>query len=160
MASVTDYESGFDPVSLLEVSLLPVLSNSTIEPQIEARSAIVMDLDSGVILFEKNVREQLPMASLTKVMTAILILESHDLSEVVTIEDNYGNLKEDDIGVRIWLRQYEKITVENLLISLLVRSAGDSAFALATYHSGSVDAFIDEMNEKAKILNFSLIRSL
>lgn len=145
--------TNFDPVSLLSVSRVPVKSNDAIQPEIDAKSAIAMDLDSGVILFERNARDQLPMASLTKIMTAILILESHSLSEVVTIEDNYGNLKEDEIGVRIWLRQYEKITVENLLISLLVRSAGDSALALATYHSGSVEAFVDEMNEKAKILN-------
>lgn len=150
---VVDSISDFDPVSLLYVNPVPVMSNNTIQPQIEAKSAIAMDLDSGVILFEKNMREQLPMASLTKIMAAILILESHDLSEVVTVEDNYGNLKADEVGVRIWLRQYEKMTVENLLISLLVRSAGDSALALATYHSGSVEAFVDEMNERAKILN-------
>ncbi len=153
MVPVQTPESNFDPVSLLSVNRVPVKKNSAIQPEIEAKSAIAMDLDSGVILYEKNIREQLPMASLTKIMTAILILESHDLSEVVTIEENYGNLKEDEVGVRIWLRQYEKITVENLLISLLVRSAGDSALALATYHSGSVEAFIDEMNAKAKILN-------
>ena len=153
IASVTDYESDFDPVSLLEVNRVPIKSNDTIQPKIEAKAAIAMDLDSGIILYEKNIREELPMASLTKIMTAILILESHDLSEVVTIEENYGNLKEDDVGVRIWLRMHEKITVENLLISLLVRSAGDSALALATHHSGSVEAFVDEMNERANELN-------
>ena len=62
-------------------------------------------------------------------------------------------MQENQIGVKIWLRQYEQITVGNLLIALLVRSAGDAAFALAEHHSGSVDAFVNEMNERAKVLN-------
>ena len=145
--------SDFDPISLLDVNRVPAKNHDAILPQIDAKSAIAMDLNSGLILFEQDAREQLPMASLTKIMTAIIILESHDLDEVVTINENYGNLDEDVLGVRIWLRKGEKITVGSLMISLLVRSAGDTAHAFAEYHSGSVEAFVDEMNEKAKILN-------
>jgi D-alanyl-D-alanine carboxypeptidase len=107
----------------------------------------------SVVLFEKDGREQLPIASLTKIMTAILIMESHSLYETVTVDENYANMKEDEIGVRIWLKQYEKITVGDLLIALLVRSAGDAAFTLAKYHSGSVEVFVDEMNIKSQMLN-------
>lgn len=93
----------------------------------------------------------MPIASLTKIMTALVILENHDLDEVVMIEEDYNQMEE--LGVRIWLHQYEKITVENLLIGLLVRSAGDAALALAAYHSGSVDAFVNEMNARAQTLH-------
>ncbi|MBN2087400.1 D-alanyl-D-alanine carboxypeptidase [Candidatus Peregrinibacteria bacterium] len=148
-----DPTSEFNPVALLDVNPVPLINNDAIEPKIGAIAAIAMDLDSGIVLFEKNAREQLPMASLTKIMTAIIILESHDLDEIVTIDENYGNLGEDVLGVRIWLRNGEKITVGNLMISLLVRSAGDTAYALAKYHSGSVEAFVNEMNERAKALN-------
>lgn len=143
----------FDPVDLLTVSLIPKSQNVSVEPVVEARAAILMDLESGVLLYKRNPYERMAMASLTKIMTAALILESHDLNEIVTIRDDYNQLGEKDLGVRIWLQQYEKITVENLLIALLVRSGGDAALALAKYHSGSVEAFVDAMNKKAEGLN-------
>jgi len=110
-----------------------------------------MDVDTGAVLYEKDSQTALPMASLTKIMTAILILENHDLSEVVTVEADFSQ----ELGVRIWLYQNEKITVGNLLIALLVRSAGDAALALANFHSGSVEAFVSEMNAKLSELNLS-----
>ncbi len=143
----------FDEFDLLAVNSIPYKNTSTVGPIIEAKSAILMDLNSGVILYKKNSNERLPMASLTKIMTAIIILESHSLNEIVTIEDNFNEKTTEELGVRIWLQQYEKITVRNLLISLLVRSAGDTALALAEYHSGSTEAFVNEMNERAKMLN-------
>jgi D-alanyl-D-alanine carboxypeptidase (penicillin-binding protein 5/6) len=152
ISSVIPTES-FSEYDLLNVSPVPRKRLRATEPVIEARSALLMDLDTGILLYKKNPYEPMPMASLTKIMTAIIILESHRLDEVVTIEENYGNYKE--LGVRIWLHQYEKITVDNLLTALLVRSAGDAAMALAKYHSGSVEDFVGEMNEKAKELNLN-----
>lgn len=61
------------------------------------------------------------MASLTKIMTAAVVLDNHDLNEVVTVQQNFNG---ERLGVRIWLHQYEKITVGDLLIGLLVRSGG------------------------------------
>ena len=142
-------EALFDGIDLLTASLIPVKKEGVIEPLIEAKAALIMDFDSGSLLYAKNIHEQLPMASLTKIMVAVLILESHDLDEVVSIEDNFNGL----LGVRIWLKQNEEITVGNLLIGLLVRSGGDAALALAKYHSGSVEAFMAAMNQKATILN-------
>ena len=153
LAPAIDDVSSFNNADLLSVSRVPVKKNESISPSIEAKAGLIMDVDSGVILYEKSAREKLPIASLTKIMTAILILESHALHEVVTVEENYAAMPEDEIGVKIWLRQYEKMTVGNLLIALLVRSAGDAAFALADYHNGSVEKFVEEMNEKAKTLN-------
>jgi D-alanyl-D-alanine carboxypeptidase len=112
-----------------------------------------MDLDTGIIMYKKNPYQQMPMASLTKIMTAVLILDSHRLDEVVTIKDNFNAMNSDDLGVRMWLQKYEKITVENLLTGLLVPSAGDAAMALAKYYSGSAEAFVKAMNDKAKMLN-------
>ena len=145
----------FNEVNLLTVSAIPVKNTVNIKPIIKAKASLLMDVDSGISLFENNVHKQLPMASLTKIMTAIIILESHDLNEIVTIDENYAALSEDEVGVKIWLRKWEKITVGNLLIGLLVRSGGDAALALAKYHSGSVEAFVDEMNQKTKVLHLS-----
>ncbi len=145
----------FDNSELLEVNNIPVKNVEAIQPDIEAKSALVMDLDSGVVLYEKNPYARLPMASLTKIMTAVIIMESHDLDEVVTIEDNYASMPESETGVIIWLQQNEKITVRDLLTALLVRSAGDAALALAKYHSGSTEAFVEEMNKRAREMNLT-----
>lgn len=141
--------AAFDETSLLEINLIPALKHEALQPDIEAKSALIMDYDTGLLLYEKNIHEQLPMASLTKIMTAILILEHHDLWEVVTVDSDFSS----EVGVRVWLRQYEKITVGDLLKALLIPSAGDAAIALADYHSGSVEAFVAEMNERARELN-------
>jgi D-alanyl-D-alanine carboxypeptidase len=149
--SATPTADSFDAFDLLAVESIPQKTNGAVGPVIEAKAALLMDLDSGVILYEKKLHQRIPMASLTKIMTALLILESHSLNEIVTIKDDFNEMEE--LGVRIWLHQYEKITVENLLIGLLVRSAGDATLTLAKYHSGSVEAFVDEMNKRAKELN-------
>ncbi|MBU0727414.1 D-alanyl-D-alanine carboxypeptidase [Patescibacteria group bacterium] len=153
MVSTNDVISSYNNVDFLEVSPIPQKYYGDIQPVIEAKSALIMDLDSGIILYEKDAYVPLPMASLTKIMTAILILESHNLSEVVTIDENYGAMPESETGVKIWLRNGEKITVGNLLIGLLVPSGGDAALALAKYHSGSVETFVNDMNERARMLN-------
>ena len=139
----------FNEIELLEVHPVPKKSKQAIMPVIKAKSALLIDVDTGLVLYEKNSKAILPMASLTKIMTAIVILESHSLYEVVTVEDAH---RDDEVGVRIWLYDGEKITINNLLIGLLVPSGGDSALALAEYHSGSVDKFVKEMNSKAKEL--------
>jgi D-alanyl-D-alanine carboxypeptidase (penicillin-binding protein 5/6) len=143
----------FDDSDLLEVNCIPVKNVEMVQPDIEAKSALVMDLDSGIILYEKNPYTRMSMASLTKIMTAVIIMESHDLDEVVTIDENYGSFPESKTGVKIWLQQGEQITVGNLLTALLVRSAGDAALALAKYHSGSVEDFVEEMNKRAREMN-------
>lgn len=141
----------FDPVSLLEVQPIPKASVKASAPVIEAKSALLMDVDSGIVMFQKNSDQRVPMASLTKIMTALLILESHKLDEVVTVGDDFNQVPE--LGVRIWLQQFEKITVGDLLIGLLVPSAGDAAITLAEFHSGSVEKFVEAMNAKAKELH-------
>jgi D-alanyl-D-alanine carboxypeptidase (penicillin-binding protein 5/6) len=143
----------FDNSDLLEANQIPIKTVEAVKPDIEAKSALVMDLQSGIFLYEKNPYTRMPVASLTKIMTAVIIIESHDLDEVVTIDENYGALPEEKTGVKIWLQKGEEITVRNLLTALLVRSAGDAALALAKYHSGSVEAFVEEMNKRASEMN-------
>lgn len=138
----------FDPAQLLEISQIPSVKIGSTQPVIQASSALLMDASTGVALYEKNARTRIPVASLTKIMTAILILDSHDLTEVVRVPESYTGLE----STRIWLQKGERITVENLMIGLLVRSGGDAALALASHHSGSVEKFVDEMNARAKAL--------
>ena len=99
----------FDPEILLKVEPIPLKNNVSIEPVINAKAALLMDAGTGILLYKKNHDQQLPIASLTKIMTAVLILESHKMEEVVTIEDNFGLMGE--LGVKMWLQKYEKITV-------------------------------------------------
>jgi len=145
-------DQNFNEVELLEVYAIPKKNKKAIKPLIEAKAALLLDVDTGLVLYEKNSKTQLAMASLTKIMTAIVILESHKLNEVVTVQSAH---RREEVGVRIWLYDGEKITVENLLIGLLVPSGGDAALALAEYHSGSVEAFAKEMNQKAKELGLN-----
>lgn len=146
--------SYFDEADLLELSPIPILRQESFQPDIEAKAALLMDYDTGIILYGKNIDEEMPMASLTKIMTAILILEHHSLYEVVTVNSSFNGLE----GVRIWLKKGEQLTVGDLLEALLIPSAGDAAIALAEYHSGTVDNFVKEMNQRAKELNLTHTR--
>ncbi len=140
----------FDMTSLLEVAPIPSHSGDSVAPEVEADAALIMDGETGILLYAKNIHERVPMASLTKIMTAIVIMENHDLDEIVQVQNTYPG---QELGVRIWLQKWEKITVGDLLIGLLVRSGGDAAMALAEHHSGDVDGFVEAMNAKLKELN-------
>jgi len=129
---------------LLETTAVPEKREENIAPVIDAKAAIVVDLNNGLILYEKNIHEPLPIASLTKLMTAIIILEENDNTEVVKISRNVSQTE----GSKIWLAEGEKITVENLLFAALINSANDAAVALAEHNSGSVDAFVTKMNNR------------
>lgn len=110
-----------------------------------AESAVLINQDSGQVIFDKNMNEPMYPASTTKVLTAIIILESHDLNEIVTIDPKspYAG------GSHIALEIGEQLTVEQLLYALMITSANDAAEALAVFHSGSIEAFAQVMNEKA-----------
>ena len=112
---------------------------------VSARSAVLIDASSGAVLFEKNSSERLPMASTTKIMTALVILEKMQLDEVVSVPKE-ATLVE---GSSIYLRENEEITVETLLYGLLLESGNDAAHTLAVACSGSIEAFANEMNKKA-----------
>lgn len=122
----------------------PVMSRASVS--VSAKSAIVIDAHSGRVLFEKNAFDKRGMASTTKIMTALLVLEKVDLEEIVSVSPNAAGTE----GSSIWLSPYEKISVNDLLYGLMLASGNDAATALAEHTAGSVGAFTVLMNRKAK----------
>ncbi len=141
-------EAGLKTSNLLDVKPPPCITDNKIDYDIEARSGIVVDLNSSVVLYEHNSRRKLPVASLTKLMTAIIISEENDINETVTV-----NVSLDDIeGSKMYLIQNEKLTVGDLLHGILIASANDGAKALAKHNAGSVKKFVEKMNKRSKEL--------
>ncbi len=116
-----------------------------------AKSAILYDVDYGKILYEKNADERLPIASTTKIMTAILAIENADLDEIVTVNKSQVGVE----GTSLYLKENEKITVKTLLYGLMLRSGNDAAEVLACHVSGNISDFVSLMNEKAKELSMN-----
>ena len=115
-------------------------------PGLYAEAAVLMDAESGRLLYEKNAHLKLPMASTTKMMTALVVRENLKLDEPVTVSKEAADVGEQEI----WLEPGETVSVEDLLWALLVQSANDAAFALAERAGGSVAAFTEMMNSKAR----------
>lgn len=131
-------------------STAPKKINESLGVKLEARSAIILDRGSGQILFAKNADEKMAMASLTKIMTAIVALDSKiDLENTILIKNSYIELEGADID----LRQGEKIKVKDLLYGTLIASGNDAASALAEHTGGNLKNFISKMNDKADKLN-------
>ena len=106
---------------------------------------MITDLESQKNLYEENADAIVPIASLTKLMTAHIILEENSPSEIVKVSEKAAA----SFGSSMGLAAGEEISVRNLLFGLLVRSGNDSAIALAEHSSGSVEAFVEKMNQKA-----------
>lgn len=113
---------------------------------VEAGAAVLMDSVTGKVLYEKNAYTQMGMASTTKIMTAILAIEKGNLQDVVTVSSNAAGLE----GTSMYLALGEKVKLEDLLYGLMLPSGNDAAVAIAEHISGSVEAFAEQMNEKAK----------
>lgn len=110
-----------------------------------AQSAVVIDAESGKILYEKDAHTRRGMASTTKIMTALVALENSSLDTLVTVDPRACGVE----GSSIYLFENEKITMESLLYALMLQSANDAAEAIAYAISGSIEAFVALMNEKA-----------
>lgn len=118
-------------------------------PKISAASAVVMDAGTGRVLYEKDAHTPRLIASTTKLMTALVALESgHGLEEVVTVAPEWAGVE----GSSIYLRPGEEITLEALLYGLLLRSGNDAALAIAGHCGGTVEDFVVQMNQKAREL--------
>ncbi|MGX2960278.1 serine hydrolase [Peribacillus sp. JNUCC 23] len=113
---------------------------------VSAHSAILMDQDSGRVMYEENAHEKSRIASITKIMTAILAIESGKLESTVTISSNAVGTE----GSSLYLKKGEKITLENLVYGLMLRSGNDAAVAIAEEVGGSLDGFVWMMNQKAE----------
>ena len=123
------------------------------EGDISAPAAVLMDADSGKILYEKNAHEQRACASITKVMTLTLVMEAVDsgkihMDDVVTASAHAASMGGSDI----WLEEGEQMTVDDMIKATAVASANDAAVALAEFICGTEDDFVAAMNEKAKAL--------
>ncbi|MGE5329138.1 MAG: D-alanyl-D-alanine carboxypeptidase family protein [Deltaproteobacteria bacterium] len=121
------------------------LNNKINIPKIHSGSAIVMDRLSGRILYEKNGYTQRPMASTTKIMTAILALEKGKLSDIVTVSERAARVG----GSNIHLKKNEKISLNDLLYGLMLSSGNDAAIAIAEHIGESVENFACMMTNKA-----------
>lgn len=143
--------SRFNMASLLNASPQPIKRSNKISPVLEASSGIVVDTSSGKTLFEKDINEKRQIASITKLMTAVIILEENGLNELVTVSQKAANIP----GSKIWLYPGEKIAVQNLLYAVLIHSGNDAAWALAEHNAGTVEAFVSKMNKKAQKLGMT-----
>ena len=112
---------------------------------LSAKSAILIDLDEKNILYQKNAKERMAMASTTKIVTAFVVCELLDVETVVTIPRDAVGIE----GSSVYLQEGELLTVEQLLYALLLESANDAAVALAICASGSIENFANKCNEIA-----------
>lgn len=115
---------------------------------VTAKAACVLEMTSHRVLFEKNAHQRLPMASCTKIMTALVALERGNLTDVVTTGPNAAGVP----GSSIYLKKGEQLTLEDLLYGLMLASGNDAAVAIAEYIGGSVPKFLDLMNARAQEL--------
>lgn len=139
-----------------------VLANATatkesnFDLQLESGAAILIDQKSGEVLYAYNAHEQLRPASVTKVMTILLIMEALDsgrlsLDDKIPCSENAAAMG----GSQIWLDVREELTVNDMLKAICVVSANDCTVAMAEYLAGSEEAFVEQMNQKAKALGMN-----
>jgi D-alanyl-D-alanine carboxypeptidase (penicillin-binding protein 5/6) len=134
-------------------------ADASIAPDLSAPSAMLADLDTGQVLLQKDADSRRPIASLTKIMTALLVLEGSDPSEVATVAEDAVIPVDDRRGISaLGLEVGEEIGVEDLLYALLLQSANDAAIALADHVSGSVARFVKRMNARAEQLGMARTR--
>ncbi|MBQ2729483.1 MAG: D-alanyl-D-alanine carboxypeptidase [Clostridia bacterium] len=116
---------------------------------ISARSAVMLEAQNHCVIFEKNSRERLPMASTTKIMTALIVLECCSLKDTFTVDERAIGTE----GTSAYLQKGDELTFEAALYALLLQSANDVAVALAYEVSDSIEGFAELMNRKAKELS-------
>lgn len=135
------------PITLPSPAPYPVKTTDIAPPALTAGSVLVLDITSGVVLYEKNANERFAPASTTKIMTALVALETYQSDEVLTVKTV------ETRGRFMGLKRGERMTFENLLYGLLVHSANDAAVTLAENYPGGREKFIQAMNRKVQKLN-------
>ena len=136
-----------------EIKTEPVLSDLGVEDgflNLNCKSAILMEATTGTVLYCQNAEEAMPPASVTKIITLLLLMEAIDsgiihLEDQVTVSANAASMG----GSQVYLKEGERMMLEDLLKSVVIASANDAAVALAEYLYGSVSAFVSKMNERA-----------
>ena len=141
-------------ISTLFLALLFAMLSLVLPAQalsLSAQSAVLIDARDGRVLYEKDADTPRPMASTTKIMTAVVALESGDVNKIIEIADEAVGVE----GSSIYLQKGERMTLLELLYALLLQSANDAAVAIAVGVGGSVGNFADMMNEKAMSLGLT-----
>lgn len=140
-----------DTLLLPAVSRPSAIARFTVSENFSASGAIVLDTESGKEVFTIDADNPRSIGSLAKLMTAIVILETHEPDEIVTIPGSVISIQ----GNVVRLRPGEQYAVDDLLAALLIGSANDAAHTLAIFHSGSTAAFARAMNDRAKVLGLA-----
>lgn len=144
-------------IMIMMMSIVSFAADSeSVVAELTAKSAILMEMTSGKILMSKNPDEKLPPASITKIMTLLLVMEAVDdgrikLDDVVTASRNASSKG----GSQIWLKEGEQMTVHELIKATAIASANDACTALGEHIAGDEDAFVVMMNDKAKALGMN-----
>ncbi|MBS4199549.1 D-alanyl-D-alanine carboxypeptidase [Bacillus sp. FJAT-49732] len=141
----------FTSLLLMQLIYFPSEISAVGTIPVSASGAILMEKDSGRVLFEKNANEIHNIASITKIMTAILAIESGEMNDIVTIKKEAVYAE----GSSIYLQIGEKIRLEDLIYGLMLRSGNDAANAIAEYVGGSIEGFVFLMNRKAEELGMT-----
>jgi D-alanyl-D-alanine carboxypeptidase (penicillin-binding protein 5/6) len=151
LAAPTNIDNGnYDAVTVANIM------DKTSVFELKAKAAILMDASTGSVLLENNMNEKLPIASITKVMTMLLVMEAIDsgkitLEDIVSVSDHSAGMG----GSQVYLKQGEQFTVTEMLKAVAIHSANDASVALAEKIAGSEEAFVSMMNEKAKKLGMN-----
>lgn len=135
----------------ISANAYPQEKPTAIAPVIEAKAVLSIDLETGKVLYSQSPSQQLPMASLTKLMTALIILEESSPDDIVTVNKIATQIEPSKMN----LVTGEKITIKDLLKGIFIKSANDAAVALALHSSPSVEEFAAKMNGKAKALGLN-----
>ena len=141
-------------IFLLLFSLLGLYPSAEVKRvgfKISAKSAVLYVPETDNFIYSKNSRERLPMASTTKIMTALIAIEECEGDEVVKIDDSAIGVE----GSSAYLRQGDELTMNELVYALLLQSANDAAVAIACHIGGSIEGFADIMNKRAVYLGLS-----
>ena len=150
---VTPVFADGNPEEVISDEVIPTAADVA---DIPAKSALLMDASSGRILFEKNADEPMAPASITKIMTLLLVFEAMEegklsYSDMVTCSENANSMG----GTQIWLEVGEQMSAEDLIKATAINSANDAAMALAEHVGGSEIAFVEMMNQRAKDLGMT-----
>ena len=142
-----------EPIELETVSDSPEEDQQKAPFEVAAKGAVLIEADTGEVLFQQDCHEELPLASVTKVMTMLLVMEAVDegkitLEDEVTISERAASMG----GSQMYMEFGETHTVEELMRGVAMASANDGCVALAEYVAGSEEIFVERMNEKAKEL--------
>lgn len=132
-------------LSIFLLSMMALLASAETEVNTGAKASALYNPDTKTFLYQNNANSRLPMASTTKIITALIALETLDPDELVSVPKDAVGIE----GSSLYLKENDRLTVRDLVYGVLLQSANDAATVLALHISGSIDDFADKMNERA-----------